>query len=210
MKPYFEFGSISIYHGDSREILPKLGRFDLLLTDPPYGIGYEASRYRGSSFEGIISGDEIAFDPSLLLGVSEASIIWGANNFCDKLPIGGWLCWDKRGSEIADKIPGSPFELAWCSRRTTFKMTRIVHCGAVNDDGAGMPRWHPTMKPLRLMKWCVSLFPQAKTVLDPFMGSGTTLRAAKDAGLTAVGIEREEKYCEIAAKRMAQEVMEFV
>jgi site-specific DNA-methyltransferase (adenine-specific) len=70
-------------------------------------------------------------------------------------------------------------------------------------------RVHPTQKPLALMKWCLSLFPDAKTVLDPFAGSGTTLVAAKAMGLTAIGIELHEPYCEIAAKRLSQEVFDF-
>jgi site-specific DNA-methyltransferase (adenine-specific) len=70
-------------------------------------------------------------------------------------------------------------------------------------------RVHPTQKPLALMKWCLSLFHDTKTVLDPYCGSGTTLVAAKAMGLTSIGIEREEKYCEIAAKRLSQEVFDF-
>jgi DNA modification methylase len=71
------------------------------------------------------------------------------------------------------------------------------------------PREHPTEKPLPLIRWCFSYFPKAQTILDPFMGSGTTLRAAKDLGRSAIGIETEEKYCEIAANRLRQEVLQF-
>jgi DNA modification methylase len=76
----------------------------------------------------------------------------------------------------------------------------------VNPDGK---RQHPTQKPLDLMRWCIGLEPNIQTILDPFMGSGTTLRAAKDLGRKAIGIELEERYCEIAAKRLAQEVLNF-
>ena len=206
MKPYFEFGGISIYHGDSREILPKLGRFDLLLTDPPYGINADRDRncakngwvdYGSSGWDKEPVSDELL---ALCRSKAEASVIWGGNYF--DLPISmGWLVWDKgqRDFSLADG------ELAWTDQNRALRIFTFSRAAALQDG-----RSHPTQKPLALMKWCLTFFPLAKSVLDPFMGSGTTLRAAKDAGLTAVGIEREEKYCEIAAKRMAQEVMEFV
>jgi site-specific DNA-methyltransferase (adenine-specific) len=206
MKPYFEFGGISIYHGDSREILPKLGRFDLLLTDPPYGINADRDRncakngwvdYGSSGWDKEPVSDELL---ALCRSKAEASVIWGGNYF--DLPISmGWLVWDKgqRDFSLADG------ELAWTDQNRALRIFTFSRAAALQDG-----RSHPTQKPLVLMKWCLTFFPLAKSVLDPFMGSGTTLRAAKDAGLTAVGIEREEKYCEIAAKRMAQEVMEFV
>lgn len=210
MKPYYQDSAVTIYHGDCREIVPTLGRFDLLLTDPPYGIGYEASRYQNSVFSGVIHGDDTAFDPTFMLHLAGDAIIWGGNNFAHLLPRGGWLVWDKRCSERADKILGSPFELAWCSKATRYKIARILHGGAVNADGTGR-RQHPTQKPLELMTWCITLTgDSAQTILDPFAGSGTTGRAAKDLGRKAVLIEREERYCEIAAKRMSQEVLAFV
>jgi DNA modification methylase len=81
--------------------------------------------------------------------------------------------------------------------------------GMLKASEKGVPRVHPTQKPIALMKWCLSMFPDAKTVLDPFCGSGTTLVAAKSMGLSAVGIEQHEPYCEIAAKRLSQEVFDF-
>jgi len=90
-------------------------------------------------------------------------------------------------------------ELAWTTRDNVI---RVFDCRRSDPD-----REHPTQKPLDLMRWCLGFFPEAQTVLDPFMGSGTTLRAAKDLGRKAIGIEIEERYCEIAAKRMAQEVL---
>ncbi len=224
MKPYYEFGGISIYHGDSREILPQLGRFDLLLTDPPYGIGASRLAFgsgrvkRGLNAKGATyqpkqfaesDWDDRPVDKELLdlcrsRGVGQ--VIWGGNYF-DLPPSMRWLVWDKKndGTDFAD------CELAWTNQEKAVRMFRYRWSGMLQEHAGRFKeeRLHPTMKPLALMKWCLTFFPLAKSVLDPFMGSGTTLRAAKYAGLTAVGIEREEKYCEIAAKRMAQEVMEF-
>jgi DNA modification methylase len=199
MKPYFEFGGISIYHGDSREILPKLGRFDLLLTDPPYGIGIASNPIRQAHEKK--DWDDAVVEPTLLescIGKAKEAIVWGGNYFA--LPAHQrFLAWDKRQPE---DFSTSMIEIAWTNLDGPAKMFRYSVTSYMKE--------HPTEKPLPLMKWCLSFAPNAKSVIDPFMGSGTTLRAAKDAGLTAVGIEREEKYCEIAAKRMAQEVMEFV
>jgi DNA modification methylase len=103
--------------------------------------------------------------------------------------------WNKpeRGFSLAEA------ELAWTSRDNVVR----VFDGNRSDPG----REHPTQKPIKLMTWCLSFFPDAASVLDPFMGSGTTLRAAKDLGRKAIGIEVEERYCEIAARRMRQEVL---
>lgn len=208
--PFYDEDGITIYHGDCRDILPLLPKVDLVLTDPPYGIGYE--NYHPNSINyGKIIGDQLTFDPSFLIGF-DPCIIWGGNNFADQLPIGGWICWDKRCSEQADKMLGSPFELAWCSKRNLFKMVRLQHGGAKNADArngevANQARFHPTQKPIRLMTACVSYFPNTKTILDPFMGSGTTLRAAKDLGRRAIGIEISREYCEIAVERLRQQVL---
>jgi DNA modification methylase len=221
MKLYFEFGGVSIYHGDSREILPKLGQFDLLLTDPPYGLRAARKHGMGSGRKkngmggkntstrdyGDSDWDDAPCDPELIdLCRSHCAehVIWGGNYFALP-PTKCLLVWDKlRGdTDFADG------EVAWTSRDRAMRIFRYRWSGFLVDPTSTDDRVHPTQKPLALMKWCLTFFPSAKSVLDPFMGSGTTLRAAKDAGLTAVGIEREEKYCEIAAKRMAQEVMDF-
>jgi DNA modification methylase len=223
MKLYFEFGGVSIYHGDSREILPKLGQFDLLLTDPPYGLGAARKDVMGFGDKrgkngmggknpskrdyGDSAWDDAPCDQELIdLCRSHCAehVIWGGNYFALP-PTKCLLVWDKlRGdTDFADG------EVAWTSRDRAMRIFRYRWNGFLVDTTSTDDRVHPTQKPLALMKWCLTFFPSAKSVLDPFMGSGTTLRAAKDAGLTAVGIEREEKYCEIAAKRMAQEVMDF-
>ena len=110
--------------------------------------------------------------------------------------------WDKRKADgSSDKVFGWPFELAWCSKDRFGKIYRIQHGGYLNADGK-MRRKHPTQKPVKLMKALLLDFPTSKSILDPFMGSGTTLLAAKQLGRKCIGIEIEEKYCEIAAKRL--------
>ena len=210
-KPYYEDEEhgIVIYNADCRDILPHLPKVDLVLTDPPYGIDYNPTfkKWNGDkSSHKKIHGDNHPFDPSFLVALGGDQVIWGGDYWHNILPLGGWFVWDKRCSEKADKMFGLPIEMAWTTRPGR-AIIRLLHGGLVNDDslsGLADPRHHPTQKPVRLMSWCLSFFPEAKTVLDPFMGSGTTLVAAKNLGLKAIGIEIEERYCEIAARRLSQ------
>ena len=203
MKPYYQDGAVTIYHGDCREIVPTLGRFDLLLTDPPYGIGEHGGACRTRGRPGYAKHENLGWDketPSpwvfqMLLEKADVAIIWGGNYF-PLPPSMGWLYWRKlMGGDFSDG------ELAWTSRKAALR--EFTKCPK------GMDKWHPCEKPVELLTWCLGLVPDAQTVLDPFAGSGTTGRAAKDLGRKAVLIEREEKYCEIAARRMGQEVLCF-
>jgi DNA modification methylase len=189
--PYYQDEWATIYHGDCREILPGLGPVDLVLTDPPYGIDADGFR-AGLLFSWI--------------GETPA-VIWGSQNWPHLLPHKGrWCCWDKRCGERADKMLGSAFELAWENRKSGFNtMVRVLHGGVVNADGG--KRMHPTQKPVRLFTAILARYGCATTIIDPFMGSGTTLVAAKNLGRKSIGIEIEERYCEIAAERLSQEVL---
>ncbi len=129
--------------------------------------------------------------------------MWGWNNFADKLPRGTCLVWLKRNDEAFQSFL-SDAEIAWMSKGHGVYCRRDLSNNAITGE-----RTHPTQKPVSLMSWCLSFFPAAQVISDPFMGSGTTLRAAKDLGRKAIGIEIEERYCEIAVKRMAQEVLEL-
>jgi len=201
---YHEEGQpdIKLYLGDCAEIIPLLEKVDLIITDPPYGINYQSQdRPNEINYEKIY-GDDCEKELSWLLNRKEVMVIFGANNFYQQLPHKGiWLCWDKRLSEKADKMLGSAFELAWCNRATGyFKMYRVLHGGVVNADGGS--RYHPTQKPVMLFKMIIKDFFISGTILDPFMGSGTAALACKELKRNFIGIEINEKYCEIAKKRL--------
>ncbi len=220
MKPYWVSadGRHKLFHAESKRFLTQYGwlEADALVSDPPYGIGYEASRYTAKNtnetFSGGIQGDSEEFDPYYLCGFGKPTLLWGGNNFAHRLPPGGWLCWDKRLTEAADKMYGSPFEMAWCSLRDKFKMMRCLHGGVVNADGHGIKRVHPTQKPIRVMEWCLNDVLRLKAdslVLDPYCGSGTTGVACIRTGHRFIGIEIEEKYCDVAAKRLENELAQL-
>lgn len=198
-KPYYDDGKgIVIYHADCREILPHLPTVDLVLTDPPYGLGIASNPFR-QKFEKQ-AWDDAAVDSTLLLDAMRKaanSIIWGGNFF--GLPAHqGFLVWDKLQPQ---DFSSSMVEQAWTDLGIPAKIFRkwVV----------AFEKFHPTQKPVDLITWCLGFAPAAQTILDPFMGSWTTLVAAKQLGRKAIGIEIEEKYCEIAVKRLAQEVLDF-
>ena len=209
MKPYYEDKWVKIFHGDCREILPTLDvKVDLVLTDPPYGIGWEGSNASTRTW-GKIEGDSFVMDLSFILSMPCLVISFGANCYPEQLPHRGrWICWDKRVDPRADKMLGSAFELAWVNKLSGFdKMYRVMHGGVVNSDIGR--RQHPTQKPTSLFKMILIDYPDCQNVIDPFLGSGTTALACKSLSRNCIGIEIEEKYCEIAAKRCMQEAFEF-
>jgi DNA modification methylase len=229
MKPYYDHAGIQIYLGDCREVLPSLEACDLLLTDPPYGGGLAvdfAERFKtkagkwwncddrkGQARHTPITGDDQPFDPALLLAVNaRVKVFWGANWYASRLPDqGGWWVWDKRNGkrDVSEADwPMSEAELAWTNKGKGVRVFRYTWFGLIRDGEHG-EHYHPTQKPTELMRWCIEKSKTEGLVLDPFMGSGTTLSAAKGLGREAIGIEIEEKYCEIAAKRLSQEVLEF-
>jgi DNA modification methylase len=156
-----------------------------------------------------IVGDDAPFAPSPLLAVDAPKIIWGGNHFADSLPASrGWLAWHKRyPNESNDQ---SDAELAWTDFLSVVRVFSLRWSGAHRQGREQVePRYHVNQKPASLIEWCLSLVPDAQTILDPFMGSGTTLVAAKQLGRRAIGIEIEERYCEIAVQRLAQKVLDF-
>lgn len=226
-KPYYEEPGIQIFLGDCRDILPLLPKVDLILTDPPYGINLStdfAERFKSHAGKwwniddrnGIrthtqILGDDKPFDPSSLLTLkAEARVFWGANCYASRLPDnGGWWVWDKRGGsrDVTDADwPMSEAELAWTDIGKGVRVFRHTWFGLIRDSERS-DFLHPAQKPVALMRWCIRRSRTRGRILDPYMGSGTTLVAAKQLGRRAIGIEIEEKYCAIAVERLRQAVL---
>ncbi len=203
---------ITLYCADCRDVLPLLPKVALCLTDPPYGIDHTSGggtrgKWAYVKHQGVkIAGDAAPFDPSPMLALGVPFIMWGANFCSDKLPGCGWLVWDKRPGIEGMEFNRSDSELAAFSGSKTVKTFRHLWHGLCRATEVGV-HLHPTQKPLALMRWCIELSKTTGLILDPYVGSGTTLRAAKDLGRKAIGIEIELKYVEIAAERLRQEVL---
>ena len=222
MKPYYQHEGITIYHADCREVLPTLEPVDLVLTDPPYNAINRATGGLRSLDKGTADSAEVDIPwlmgefvrlstNSLYVWCSEEQFTyWIEQAKAHGLTIRKCVWWKTNPSPMnGDKMWLSAAELCVYAR----------HPLAYHAAFCKPPVWHgptefsedhPTPKPIWLMHTLVEAScPEGGTVLDPFIGSGTTLRAAKDLGRKAIGIEIEERYCEIAAKRMAQEVLQF-
>ena len=197
-----EIGNATLYLGDCMEILPTLDKVDAVITDPPYGI---ADDYLKPSSKGEwanlysekINWDSFAPDETVKIAISltNKAIVWGGNYF--KLPPKrGWLIWDKMQSHSSGHA-----ELAWTNLDIPIRSFAYSRAQLSTEQ-----KQHPTQKPISLMAWCIDLSGDSETILDPFMGSGTTGVAAIQLGRNFIGIEREPKYFEIACKRIEQAV----
>lgn len=200
---------VTLYLGDCREILPGLGKVDAVVTDPPYGIDYGKLMEGKGDGQGGLDRNRwkdygtFTWDRSrptqevfeAILQAADDAIIWGGNYFADLLPpTMRWLVWDKcQTFSLAD------FELAWTSQNSAGRIFRYSRPEALRDG-----RHHPTQKPIELMSWCLTFVPHAKTILDPFMGSGTTGIACVKAGRHFVGIDAEPKYFDVACRRITE------
>jgi DNA modification methylase len=195
-----------IIHGNCFDHLDLLAKADAIITDPPYGIswaGHSASTLTWNKIE----NDEGNLDLRPILNMKCLVVSFGANCYPHMLPHRGrWLCWDKRVVESADRMLGSPFELAWTNRTKGFdKMYRIMHGGVINADGRGIKRVHPTQKPIELMRRIIEDFTEpGATIVDPFCGSGTTGVACNMTGRNFIGIEIDERYAQISRDRVGQ------
>ena len=185
-------GDATLYLGDGLDILPTLGKVDAVVTDPPYGIGINRSnRLSVSRGFGGETWDEQPANMSWLLPMGVPAIVWGGNYF-DLPATRAPLVWDKAnaGRDFAD------FEMAW----TNLDMVaRRIVMRPMNMDGG---KQHPTQKPVRVMRWCLDFIPDARIIIDPYMGSGSTGVACAHKGLTFIGIEREPSYFGIACERI--------
>ena len=208
--PYYDRDGITIYHADCRQILPMLGRFDLLMADPPYGIDADNRKRILSRRKLAAAKDygESQWDkepvPAWLMELAremcDKQIIFGGNYYALP-PCKGPLIWDKENGDN-DFADG---ELAWNNLGTALRIKRHLWNGMLRKGGED--RHHPTQKPLEVIQWAIMQAGDVQTILDPWAGSGTTGHAAKNLGKRAVLIEREERYCEVAAARLAQDVL---
>lgn len=190
-----EIGNAILYLGDCMDILPTLDKADLLLTDPPYGIGIAANPVRQAHEK--LDWDASTPEKSLLeacLSGANMAIVWGGNYF-DLPPSQCFYVWDKQQPE---NFSLAMCEMAWCSKKSPAKLYR--------QSVLSYRKEHPTQKPVELMAWCIEQAGTPETILDPFMGSGTTGVAAIQLGRKFIGIEREPKYFDIACKRIEQAV----
>lgn len=204
-------GDCTLYLGDCLAVLPTLGKVDAVVTDPPYGIGADRAMHKaGGTKHGVAlaakrfyadtNWDSAAPSRELMdcvLGSGTQQIIFGGN-FFDLPPSRCWLVWDKKvNGEFAD------CELAWTNLDKPVRRIEWMWNGMLRKGGE--PRNdHPTQKPLGVMEWCLTHIPDAKTILDPFMGSGTTGVACVKRGLSFIGIEREPSYFDIACRRIEE------
>lgn len=222
MIPYYADNLVTIYHGDAREVLPDVTA-DVLVTDPPYGVNLGNHDARGEtrvhnalskrgyeSYDDTPENFEAMVVPivTLALAMTKRGLVFCAGHMAWRLPepsaIGGVYMpaatgrnrWGYNSFAICAMYGTAP-DLQKGAKPTGIRST-------ASADGMG----HPVAKPLDWMRWAVALASKdGEVVLDPFAGSGTTLRAAKDLGRKAIGIEIEERYCEIAARRCSQEVL---
>ena len=215
MTPYYEQDGITIYHADCRDVLPLISA-DVLVTDPPYGMAFVSSsqskdgwssRWKGQA----ITGDaDTSVRDSILAGwIPKPALVFGTWKAPKPAGVREVLIWDKVVSTGLGAL-----DIPW---KPSWEEIYVIGFGFAGQRGHGVLRfslptlavdrtWHPTPKPVDLMRHLIGKCPPG-LILDPFMGSGTTLRAAKDLGRRAIGIEIEERYCEIAAKRLQQAVL---
>lgn len=205
----------TIIQGDCTTMFNDYSTDWVLITDPPYGIDYQPDwdKWNGSASDfKKVEGDNHKFNPTNWLKFKTV-ILFGANYYSDLLPVGNWIIWDKRTDEKKDKMIGNPYEMAWYKSSHTKgqRIYRVLHGGVINADsflGNNEKRYHPTQKPLTLMKRIISDFTEVTDIVfDPFAGSGSTLIAAKHLGRKYIGIEIDPEYVKIANDRLAQEVL---
>lgn len=203
IQPYFDDGQVAIYHGDALEILPNLLDGDLAFADPPYNYGVEYDGY-GDDLEDGAYAEWCAAWFALLRARAKATIVTPGHG---NLPLwwsiakpNGIGCWYKPGGTGSSYLGWCEWEpwLYWGVRLGGGDVIRATLNPTFKSDVG-----HPCPKPVLLVKQLM-LKTKAESVIDPFLGSGTTLVAAKELGLRAVGIEQSERYCEVAASRVAQ------
>ncbi len=246
MKPYYEHGGVTIYHGDALEVIPNLSPFDAIVTDPPYSSGglHRSDRMSSTVAKYVQSGtaaprhefsgdnrDQRAYLAWVSLWMAAALMRakpgavaciftdWRQlPTTTDAVQCGGWVwrgiaVWDKtlKARPMAGAFTAQSEFVVWATageriaRQLGYQIPGVFSIPAPDT----AEREHITQKPLDLMRWALQPVAPGGIVVDPFCGSGTTLVAAKDTGRRAVGIEMDERSCEVAARRLSQEVLDF-
>lgn len=198
-KPDYQRDGITLYCGDCLDILPELSGIDLLLADPPYGTKNDCDYTRFSGVHPAIIGDNVPFDPAPFLEYQNV-VLWGSNNFSDKLPPGALLVWDKKNDGLEGKFM-SDAEVAWKKGGCGVFMFRHVWDGFNRASERGQ-HYHPSQKPVALMEWCIGRHKGVKLVCDPFMGSGPSAVACFNLGIEFIGIEKDPVHFATAVKRI--------
>lgn len=193
-----KIGNATLYLGDCLDILPTLDKVDAVITDPPYGIGMDGGKIGKASYKKHSNWDAFAPDVSWIVAMNIPTVIFGGNYF--DLPASKcWLVWDK---ETAGVTTFADAELAWTNLDKAVRLKRHLWSGPYMKEKE--IRFHPTQKPLGVMKWAIEQAGNPQIILDPFMGSGTTGVACAQLGRSFIGIEREPAYFDIACKRIEQ------
>lgn len=218
-------GNATLYFGDARDLRGEFPPCEALIGDPPYGQGYKVNTFRSGgtrrsaviqrsggtcdvnpNVHDEIEGDDEPFDPAPWLDVAPTVVLWGAHKFADRLPAGGWFVWDKVPTgKVRNQGDG---EAAWINRDQPMRIFRLLWDGLCVGEGArhevtaGQKRHHPMQKPEILMRWCIEEAGRPRSILDPWMGSGSTGVAAMQMGLTFVGCEMVLSYFDKACRRI--------
>lgn len=204
-------GRVVLYNRDCMEVLPLLGKVDAVVTDPPYGMNLDtdSTRFKGGGSPGVcrdpIIGDDQPFDPSPLLALRVPAVIWGANHFSARLPVGKTLIWLKQ-NPASYGVFLSDAEIAWASGGNgiwSFYRPRSI-ATAVSEGGGRVA--HPTQKPVAVMEWSLTFVANASVILDPYMGSGTTGVACARMGRSFIGCEIDPTHFATAVRRIEAEL----
>ena len=203
MTDIVRIGDATLIHADCRDVLPTLPKFDAVISDPPYGINIRTR----VNFSKKQAWDKKRPDLTPFLAIARYHLFWGGQYFADKLPVNeGWLTWCKRPIDMGfsnDNRSYAATELAWRNWGKAKFFVQVWDGGMRAGHAENREFFHPSQKPIELMQWCIKQLPSdAKTVLDPFMGSGTTGVACAQSGRAFTGIERERKYFDIACERI--------
>ena len=217
-------GNCRLILGDAVAVARELSDdWHAVVADPPYGINFlhsgggnkqgiaKPTRFHGEEFR--VAGDNRPYDPRPLLELAgkRPVVMWGGNHYAARLPdTGGWLCWQKKPDAQLGKLSFSDGEVAWYSwsRRTMFRKHAWMGMLRAGDRAVnGRTRYHPTQKPVEIMRWCIDMLPAkgggwGDTIIDPYMGSGSTAIAALQAGVQFIGVEMSERWFDVAVERV--------